>query len=623
MSHIKYLNIHKFRGVNSQKIKIGNRITAIVGQNGAQKSTMLGMIAQPFNFTQKKDLFNESFATKFGDIFNFDENYDAIGNHRYSLELHPESNLFKQLSNDDISININSRKRTGDLCLFTFDTSEQEFNENPNNKFMGLMLAYKQLKNKLTNEEFANRKLAKTHRKNRLSLRELLEHYKNDNVLDIYLSSQKNSDDSKVDYIIELKANSSHLRFVAGNANKTGEGNLTFPVKYLGLSRLTPLGEIDRDDIMQNEQEVLDEFEKDIALKAKDILLDYFSSDYKATALDINDTSSKGIKIGLHTEDSSPITMSAGQDNLSRILSSIYSFRYIKDHLKEEYFGGLLLIDEIDATLFPAAQKELVKFMKEMSVKLNLQIIFTTHSIHIIDELYSAHKTKDYTINYIKRTEDGLINNSNMTPETIYYDIAVQSKSKHKIPCLCEDAHGANMLKALIEESDELNSDDFEFISLDASYTFLKKLINIENKYTQHSIYVVDGDQPDIIRNLNNQNKTHTGVALPLNDPEIVLSKFLTEQIPSSHAIFTNYEYNKQQFIRDFNEHKQSSVAVKSKTFIQKLEKSNKTLFQNNCERLYSIWANWFKENCIDEFNVFIKDFKKAHRIALKKIDYM
>src|SRR5699024_6611953 len=145
------------------------------------------------------------------------------------------------------------------------------------------------------------------------------------------------------------------------------------------------------------------------------------------------------------------ITMSAGQDNIGIILSSIYSFKQLKNDLGDEYTGGLLLIDELDATLYPGAQKELIKFMKTESKKLNLQIVFTTHSIHIVDEMYSQRNSDKFSINYLKRTGNAIKNNTEMTPETIYYDIAVQSKSVTKIPCLCEDNYGANMLKALIE----------------------------------------------------------------------------------------------------------------------------------------------------------------------------
>src|SRR5699024_2053050 len=147
----------------------------------------------------------------------------------------------------------------------------------------------------------------------------------------------------------------------------------------------------------------------------------------------------------------------------------------------------------------------------------------------------------------LKRTGNAIKNNTEMTPETIYYDIAVQSKSVTKIPCLCEDNYGANMLKALIETSDEYSVEDYEFIDTQSSYNTLKKLIENENKYMQHNIYVVDGDHPEVINDIESKGIKHTGITLPINAPEVVISKFITSEIPSDNPIFLDYTYNKQE----------------------------------------------------------------------------
>lgn len=46
---IEKVYITKFRGFKEQEFELGSQLTAIAGQNGIQKSTLLGMINQTFS----------------------------------------------------------------------------------------------------------------------------------------------------------------------------------------------------------------------------------------------------------------------------------------------------------------------------------------------------------------------------------------------------------------------------------------------------------------------------------------------------------------------------------------------------------------------------------------------
>ncbi|MDT1827834.1 ATP-binding protein, partial [Acinetobacter baumannii] len=76
-------------------------------------------------------------------------------------------------------------------------------------------------------------------------------------------------------------------------------------------------------------------------------------------------------------------SVSVGEDNTGQILMALFSFQKLKEEYVD-YHGGILLIDEIDAGLFPAAQVELIKILESFAKRLNLQIIFTTHSPIVI-----------------------------------------------------------------------------------------------------------------------------------------------------------------------------------------------------------------------------------------------
>lgn len=74
---------------------------------------------------------------------------------------------------------------------------------------------------------------------------------------------------------------------------------------------------------------------------------------------------------------------SAGEYFLLSILKFINVFRNRKN--KDNL--GLIVIDEIEISLHPLAQRRLVEKLKEFKDEYNLLIIFATHSLQIIDEL--------------------------------------------------------------------------------------------------------------------------------------------------------------------------------------------------------------------------------------------
>ena len=45
---ITHIHIERFRGFQNEDFEVGSLLTAIAGQNGTQKSTLLGIITQTF-----------------------------------------------------------------------------------------------------------------------------------------------------------------------------------------------------------------------------------------------------------------------------------------------------------------------------------------------------------------------------------------------------------------------------------------------------------------------------------------------------------------------------------------------------------------------------------------------
>ena len=68
---------------------------------------------------------------------------------------------------------------------------------------------------------------------------------------------------------------------------------------------------------------------------------------------------------GVTTGNYDALTMSAGQDNVGEIILAVLSMRRLKNKFRKSYEGGIVFVDEIDATLYPAAQVKLIETEKE------------------------------------------------------------------------------------------------------------------------------------------------------------------------------------------------------------------------------------------------------------------
>jgi len=134
------------------------------------------------------------------------------------------------------------------------------------------------------------------------------------------------------------------------------------------------------------------------------------------------------------TERYGPKTISAGQDNVSKIITAIMSFRRLKLKYPSDYTGGLLFIDEIDCTLYPAAQMKLIDFLNSMSSKLQLQIVFTTHSPTIIKHMKSEKYLHNSKVVFLKSTSNNIKYEESITIDQIISNLNVEPMVTVKNP---------------------------------------------------------------------------------------------------------------------------------------------------------------------------------------------
>ena len=233
------------------------------------------------------------------------------------------------------------------------------------------------------------------------------------------------------------------MRFVTGPgaSHKPGEGNFPHPVIYLGLNRLWPLA------VTKNCT-----FSGD-ALSDKDRR--WHVKEYnKILCLDENDNSAKYM---VTTEKRKFITpassnydgesCSAGQDNLSQLLTAILSFRSLKQKLGNRYQGGMLLIDELDATLHAFAQDKLLEMLCDVSTELGLQIIATSHSLRLLEKAYHSKLKKGVEILYLANSDGTIVRREFPTYQEISDHLKVEvtpppTRKPRKVSVVFEDNEG-------------------------------------------------------------------------------------------------------------------------------------------------------------------------------------
>lgn len=457
---MKIINIQvkKFRGFKDQQFKPGSLITAIAGQNGTQKSTLLGLITQPFTISVdnqmrgEKPLCGGSYRSAFSDKFCLSPKFDKPKEHEWTLSF-----------DDGRDITMESIVRTGD----------------------------------------------------------------------------------------------ENIRFYTKGSHKAGEGYIQFPTIFLSLKRLVPLAE---DDKIKTDDSVLTDEEVRLFDKLHNRILIEDVPITSTTAISSTNKQSMGVNTAIYDWNQN----SMGQDNLSKILLALISFKRLQEKYKEQYNGGILAIDELDATMYPASQVILLKVLKKYASKLNLQIFFTTHSISMLealDKLRIETEAKLETQGQIKlvflqHSDNNVLIKSDVDYNGIYLNLNVAidefDQKENKITVYREDKETEIFAKGILKS--KANSLNF----IDATFSCSMLMTMIEKKVPAfsypYSIIILDGDvrkNRTFMRKIENAKNV---LVLPGQDsPERLFAHFLhnlSDEDPLWRSI-NRRGYSKQYCFRD------------------------------------------------------------------------
>ena len=188
------------------------------------------------------------------------------------------------------------------------------------------------------------------------------------------------------------------------------------------------------------------------------------------------------------------------------------AYKRLKEKYPDDYKGGILAIDELDATMYPASQKELLAVLRKYSSRLNLQVFFTTHSLSLLESVDNlrvecSKKKETYQqvqLIYLKRVDNNIVINDKATFRNIMLNLQVmqgEKKAKRKILVYSEDKEGILFAKHLLKG----NTSMLNFVDISIPCTILTQLSakKIPAFNAPESIVIVDGD----VRNEKTQMK--------------------------------------------------------------------------------------------------------------------
>lgn len=518
-----------FRKLKNIEIPIAPYITAIAGHNGIGKSTILGLIANCSGLSKgEKSFFGKVFQSNFQEAFHLDyfqdyDNYHINGTKKadtpkVTVQYHVETNQdgsFIEL-NKICAVSIQKHAIKERLYKNHMIKVPEDKHIDPNHS--------------LDLEDFDNNSLSS-------SSEPLINIWR----LRIIPRTQQLPNTPEIEVLDEkLK----------------GAGKMPIPTLYLGMSRMTPIGEFDAELIDKKTIRKMNGEDKNFIVNSfKDVL--YFDeSDNEITAHSFSSSKKSSY---LPSFPYHSFTVSLGQDSLSSIVTALASFNYLKRTSPQTYSGGILVIDEVDAGLHPRAQEKLINLLHTQARKLNLQIILTTHSLTVIKTILSKNEHPGEKVNDVVYLQDSNFPRimENPTYTKIKNDMLVLAPLEDKpetIKLYFEDNEALFFFKQILKYKNIIHDKDYfgkelELISLSVGCNILLDL-HKGDSYFQSVILIPDNDvfssesnrktieeNPNICPLPNDStftdNTRHTE-----RNPEMILYRFLQRKLEGHNDNF-------------------------------------------------------------------------------------
>lgn len=345
------------------------------------------------------------------------------------------------------------------------------------------------------------------------------------------------------------------LRVVVGRKRGKGDGNFNLNTAYINFKRLFPI--IDTDSVEKTENNMLQE-DKDFIKNA--YLKIFQKTDYDNATLVSDDMNKETFAPSNSNYNFEAI--SSGEDNLGHILLKMLAFKNYcqgRDSLQ-----GVFCIDEVEASLHPIAQDNLIDFLLDFSKKYNIQIVVTTHSLslinHVIEKQNLMNNGKDkICLNMISTrfTDNGAYNIiTNPDYNQAYTELTLKGKSssaREKIFVILEDDVEKQLFNLVIRKREAKKYmkriSNLTNFSKGNSFTFLSKLAKNAEELLKNAIIIFDADVKENLDNYRTSVYKMPSLYGLCLEAEII--KYIVE-LPGDANLFRECNKEKQSFINDF-----------------------------------------------------------------------
>jgi hypothetical protein len=253
-------------------------------------------------------------------------------------------------------------------------------------------------------------------------------------------------------------------RVVVSGAEK-GDGNFTFNTSFINLKRLYPL--VDTKAAPDTKQQLTPEEHKRLKRFYERVFPNTTYGSYSAIH-------QKNVKTTFapHGQDAKFDwnSISSGEDNIGAIFNRLLGFE--RTPVKNGSGNGILCIDEFESSLHPVAQLRLFDYLYQWAADYRVQVVITTHSLHLIQHIYLKHSTNMHAdrlvMNFVSRAnaKDGnfpiLKNpNYNLAYKELTFEEPEDMAKARKIRVFCEDLYAISFAKALIKSRKILSLVEF------------------------------------------------------------------------------------------------------------------------------------------------------------------
>ncbi|MFZ6734154.1 AAA family ATPase [Undibacterium sp. Ji42W] len=299
-------------------------------------------------------------------------------------------------------------------------------------------------------------------------------------------------------------------RVVVSGAEK-GDGNFTYNTSFLNLKRLLPLV----DTKARPDSDKTFELSSTEKLQQKDFYESVLPSTEYGIFAPIHQ---KGLKTTFAPTGKTATydyeSISSGEDNLGAIFNRLVGFQ--RAFKKGQPHGnGIFCIDEFESSLHPIAQVSLFNYLYKWAMDYKVQIVITTHSLHLIQNIYLKHNsnldTKRIVFNFVSCATANEDKNYpiliNPEYQLAYKELTLEKPQdvikSQKIDIFCEDEMAIHYIKKLIKKRNILELVNFhsnlkqDAVNQGTPYTALVNLCKNFPLLLQTSLVVFDADVKD------------------------------------------------------------------------------------------------------------------------------